>query len=76
LDGTVFDQNLDYETPFTFTLGYSNVIQGWHEGISYMKDGGKATLIIPSSLGYSYNSSGLIPAYSTLIFEVELVNVQ
>jgi len=76
LDGTVFDQNLDSANPFSFTLGYGYVISGWDEGIAKMKVGGTATLIIPSSLAYGYTGTTGIPAYSTLIFEVELVNVQ
>jgi FKBP-type peptidyl-prolyl cis-trans isomerase len=82
LDGTVFDQNLDTADPYTFPLGYGSVIAGWDEGISYMKEGGKAKLIIPSSLAYSsqeqpgINGGPVIPPYTTLIFEVELVNVQ
>ena len=81
-DGTVFDQNLDASIPFTFPLGYGYVISGWDEGISYMRVGGKATLIIPSSLAYGYQGSdggdgGVdIPPYTTLIFEVELVGVE
>jgi len=76
LDGTVFDQNLDADEPMTRPLGSGYLIAGMEEGISYMRNGGKATLIIPSSLGYSYMAQDGIPAYSTLIFEVELVNVQ
>lgn len=80
LDGTVFDQNLDSPGPFIFTLGYGEVIPGWEEGISYMKDGGKATLIVPSPLAYGAKGSDYgpvpIPPYTTLIFEVEVVNVQ
>jgi len=76
LDGTVFDQNLDADKPLTRPLGYNYLITGMEEGISYMRNGGKATLIIPSSLAYGYQKQDGIPAYSTLIFEIELVNVQ
>jgi FKBP-type peptidyl-prolyl cis-trans isomerase len=76
LDGTVFDQNLDADKPLTFILGYGNVIPGWDEGILLMKSGGKATLIIPSTLAYGYQGSGPVPAYTTIIFDVELVNVE
>jgi len=73
LSGEVFDSSS--EKPFTFILGYSNVIPGWHEGIMYMKNGGKATLIIPSSLAYGSEGYGKIPGYSSLIFNVELLGI-
>jgi FKBP-type peptidyl-prolyl cis-trans isomerase len=83
LDGTVFDSNLDADVPYTFVLGYSSVINGWHEGVSYMNDGGKAKLIVPSSLAYGAQGSYdeikkeyKIPPYTTLIFEIEIVNIQ
>ncbi len=75
LDGTVFDSSYDREEPFTFTLGARQVISGWDEGIAYMKQGGKATLIIPSELGYGAMGVSSIPGYSTLVFDVELVDV-
>ena len=61
-------------TPVSFFL--SQVIKGWQEGIPLIKKGGKATLLIPSSLGYGSHSAGSIPANSVTIFEVELVDVQ
>ena len=70
LDGTVFDSGI-----FKFVLGRGQVIRGWDEGINYMKEGSKATLIIPSSIGYgAYGTSG-IPGYSTLVFDVEVLDV-
>ena len=76
IDGTVFDTNIDNgKDPFSFIIGVDNVIQGWHEGIAYMKVGGQATLIIPSDLGYGDREVSTIPPYSTLIFEVELIEV-
>jgi len=76
INGTLFDTSVG-GTPFSFALGTGYVIPGWDEGIAYMKKGGKATLIIPSVLGYgSSGISGLIPPYSTLIFDVELVDVR
>ncbi len=75
LDGTKFDSSLDRGEPIEFVLGVGQVIPGWDEGISYMKEGGKAKLIIPSHLAYGGRPTGPIPAFSTLIFEVELVEV-
>ena len=78
LDGTVFDSSLERKPakPFEFTLGTGQVIQGWDEGIALMNEGGKATLIVPSKLGYGANGSGgTIKPFSPLVFEVELVKV-
>ena len=71
-DTTVTEDEDDNEAR-TFILG--NLIQGWNEGLGLMKVGGKATLIVPSSIGYgSLGSGNNIPPYSTLIFEIELIN--
>jgi len=70
LDGQEFDSGV-----FSFTLGRGQVIKGWDEGISYMNEGGQATLLIPSSLGYGASGSGSIPGYTPLLFEVELLDV-
>jgi FKBP-type peptidyl-prolyl cis-trans isomerase FkpA len=90
IDGTVFDTSIESEAkkaglfqpqrqyiPLDFELGAGQVIRGWEEGISYMNVGGKATLIIPSTLAYGPSGAGgIIEPYSTLIFEVELVDVK
>ena len=77
LDGTKFDSSYDRDEPFEFTLGAGRVIKGWDEGIALMKEGGKATLIIPSDLAYGNKDvGGVIKANSTLIFEVELVEIK
>ena len=76
LDGTKFDSSLDRGQPFEFTLGQGQVIKGWDEGIALMKEGEKGTLIIPSTIGYGAGGAGeMIPPFSTLIFDVELVDV-
>jgi len=77
LNGVKFDSSVDRGQPITFDLGKGMVIPGWDEGIAMMNKGGKATLIIPSKLGYGERGSGaLIQPFSTLIFEVELVDVK
>ena len=74
--GTKFDSSHDRKTPLPFRLGAGRVIRGWEEGIEGMKVGGKRQLIIPPQLGYGNRAMGnVIPANSTLIFDVELVGV-
>jgi len=76
LNGTTFDSSYDRGEPLVFVLGRGRVIPGWDEGIAYMKNGGEATLIIPSDLAYGTDDYYSIPGYSTLIFEVALVDVK
>jgi peptidylprolyl isomerase len=74
--GAKFDSSVDRGKPFEFPLGMGAVIKGWDEGVAGMKVGGKRTLIIPPDLGYGGTPRTGIPAYSTLIFEVELLAVK
>ena len=77
LDGTKFDSSRDRGTPFTFTIGAGQVIAGWEQGISGMKVGGKRRLKIPPDLAYGNQAvGGVIPANSTLLFEIELLDVK
>lgn len=76
LDGTVFDSSRDSGEPFSFRLGVGQVIKGWDEAIAMMNEGGKATLVIPSDIAYGSQDRDKIPAYSTLVFDVELVKVE
>jgi FKBP-type peptidyl-prolyl cis-trans isomerase len=75
-DGTMFDSSLSRGEPFPFPVGGGRVIRGWDEGVAGMKVGGKRTLIIPPDLGYGGTPRSGIPAFSTLIFEVELLAVK
>ncbi len=89
LDGTLFDTNNEkvaqennvhnsgrkYE-PFEFTVGNGEVIPGWDEALLLMNEGGKATFIIPSNLAYGDMEQGPIKPYSTLVFDVELLEVK
>jgi FKBP-type peptidyl-prolyl cis-trans isomerases 1 len=70
-NGSVFDQST---SPVTFPL--SNLITGWQIGFPYLPTGSKATLYIPSGLGYGVNGSRSIPSNANLIFDVELIGVQ
>jgi len=74
-DGTQFDSSYDRNTPFRFELGAGRVIKGWDEGVALLHEGDSATFIIPQELGYGSRNIGPIPANSTLIFEVELLEI-
>ena len=73
--GSQFDSSRDKQ-PYTFTLGAGQVIKGWDQGVLGMKVGGQRTLIIPPSLGYGAGGNPPIPGNATLVFDVELLNVQ
>ena len=70
-----FDSSLDRKVPFEFKLGRGEVIPGWDRGVVGMKEGGKRKLTIPAVLGYGENGTANIPPNATLIFEVELLQV-
>ena len=77
-DGSIFDSSLNPgREPFTFTLGVGSVIKGWDLGVKGMKVGGKRKLTIPPELGYGDQGAGdVIPPGATLIFEVDLLEVE
>ncbi len=84
--GQVFDASSAHGQPFTFTLGAGAVIKGWDEAVAGMKVGGKRLMQIPANMAYGERAIqgkdkdgktiDVIPANSTLIFEVELVGVK
>jgi len=71
ISGKIFDQSKD---GISFNL--QQVIQGWTEGITYFKEGGKGILLIPSRLGYGFKDTRGIPGGSVLIFDIDLLDVK
>jgi FKBP-type peptidyl-prolyl cis-trans isomerase len=76
-NGTRFDSSYARREPFRFKIGAGQVIQGWDEGVVGMRVGGKRKLIIPPGLGYGEQGAGdRIPPNSTLVFEIELLELK
>ncbi|MFL2543509.1 MAG: FKBP-type peptidyl-prolyl cis-trans isomerase [Alphaproteobacteria bacterium] len=76
-DGTVFDSSYDRGNPFRFQIGLRQVIEGWEQGLLGMKVGGKRTLLIPPQLAYGDKGAGeLIPPNASLIFDINIIDVQ
>jgi len=77
MDGTKFDSSYDNNKPIQFPLGKRKVIAGWEEGIALLNIGAKAKFVIPPHLAYGPGGRGnIIPANATLIFDVELLDIQ
>ena len=77
LDGKVFDSSQKTGQPIQLQIGVGMVIPGWDDAILKLKKGTKATLVIPSTMGYGpQGSPPAIPGNAVLVFDVDLVNVQ
>ncbi len=74
IDGTEFDNSYTRGEPLSFRL--DGVIPGWTEGLKHVKKGGKIKLVIPPNLAYGKNGVPGIPANSTLVFDVELLDIK
>ncbi|AYA41883.1 FKBP-type peptidyl-prolyl cis-trans isomerase [Xenorhabdus nematophila] len=73
-DGLVFDSSYERKEPLSIRL--DGVIPGWKEGLQHVKKGGKITLVIPPKLAYDQANLPKIPANSTLVFDVELLDIK
>jgi FKBP-type peptidyl-prolyl cis-trans isomerase len=77
LDGMVFDSSLEYGSPLELIVGQGNVIPGWEEALLLMRQGDKATLLIPSKLAYGgRGASYVIMPYTPLVFDMEVMSVE
>jgi FKBP-type peptidyl-prolyl cis-trans isomerase len=77
LDGTVFDSSIPRNQPFEFTVGDGMVIKGWDEALQLMEIGDALKIIIPYQLGYGESGAPpTIPAYSPLVFEIQLLTIK
>ncbi len=77
MDGKSFDSSVGKPGPkFQVTVGQGAVIPGWEQALALMKKGEKAIFFIPSNLAYGEQGSGPIPAFSSLIFEMEVLDVK
>ncbi|MBI6550160.1 FKBP-type peptidyl-prolyl cis-trans isomerase [Xenorhabdus lircayensis] len=74
IDGQVFDSSYERKEPLSIRL--DSVIPGWKEGLQHVKKGGKITLVIPPKLAYGQSNLPKIPANSTLVFNVELLDIK
>jgi peptidylprolyl isomerase len=74
-NGVEFDNSYIRKAPLVFRLGTGRVIKGWDEGIALLRPGEKARFVVPPLLGYNDRNVTGIPANSTLVFEVELLEI-
>lgn len=75
-NGKIFDSSVERDEPLKFRLKLQPVIPGWEEGVKLLGKGGKAKFIIPSALGFGAVPMGSIPPNSTLIFDVEVLDIE
>jgi len=77
LDGTVFDSSVERGEPFSLTAGDGGVIPGWEEALLLLRGGDKATVLIPSKQAYGARGAGyVIPPYTPIVFDIEVVSVE
>ena len=75
LDGTVFDASSYHNGTFQFQVGAGSVIAAWDEAMKLCKAGDKITIICPSSLAYGTYGNGSIAGYTSLLFDIEIIEI-
>lgn len=75
-DGSLFDSSLQRNVPLRFVYGTGQVLRGWDEGFAHLNKGAKARFILPPHLAYGDRGAGPIPPDETLIFDVELLDIE
>ena len=75
-DSTVVFDEKSYENPAKYVYLTDKVIPGWEKAVGFMKKNAPALIIIPSDLAYKGNQTGIIPPYSTLIFEARILDIK
>lgn len=75
VNGQKFESTYDQKKPFEFQVGANNVIPGFDRGVVGMKIGGKRKLLIPAAMAYGSEGHGAVPPNSSIILEIELVNI-
>lgn len=76
IDGDVFDENETSEEPFKLVVGMNQVIKGWEEGLKLMRTGEKYRLVIPWYLAYGTLGNGPIPPFTSIVFDVQLIEIK
>ncbi len=75
-DGTLFDSSVERGQTLKFVMGAGQVIEGWEQGVALMAKGARYRLIVPADLAYGSQGIGPIPPDATLIFDVEVINIE
>lgn len=75
-DGTQFDNSFEKGEPFRFVVGAGSVIKGWDEALVGMKEGGERIIVVPPALAYGDRAVGPVPAHATLLFSIQLLDVE
>ncbi len=75
LDGGIFDASANHNGTFQFYVGQGNVIRAWDQAVQQCKIGDKITLITPSSMAYGSMGNGTIPPYTSLVFDIDILEI-
>jgi FKBP-type peptidyl-prolyl cis-trans isomerase len=76
LNGDKFDSSVERDEPLTFKVGFSSILPGWEEGIKLLNKGAKAKFILPPALAFGSKDIGKIPPNSTIVFDIEVLDIK